>query len=72
MLVLIREEIMIVKTEKMTDAQLIEYLKDKLLLITNELAIVKTEYPDAQERIDKAVRTSVNATDVITEHQREF
>ncbi|ELR5271168.1 hypothetical protein AB7W88_05190 [Providencia vermicola] len=63
---------MIVKTEKMTDAQLIEYLKDKLLLITNELAIVKTEYPDAQERIDKAVRTSVNATDVITEHQREF
>lgn len=63
---------MIVKTEKMTDEQLINYLKDKFLLITNKLAIVKTEYPDAQERIDKAVRASVNATDVITEHQREF
>lgn len=63
---------MIVKTEKMTDEQLINYLKDKFLLITNELAIVKTEYPDVQERIDKAVRASVNATDVITEHQREF
>ncbi|EJD6476679.1 hypothetical protein RYG28_004271 [Providencia rettgeri] len=56
----------------MTDEELIGFLKDRLMLITSQLATLKLEdYPD-QMRVDRAIRISVHAVDEIEDHYTKF
>lgn len=60
------------EVKPMTDAELIDYLKIKLLSITSQLAIVKGEdYPD-QSRIDRAILIAVQSVDTIESHIVKF
>ncbi|WP_426576312.1 hypothetical protein ACP179_17675 [Xenorhabdus stockiae] len=58
--------------EVMTDEELINFLKEKLLLITSQLATVKCDFPPDQYRIEKAIRTSAYAVDEIERHNIKF
>ncbi|MDC9607187.1 hypothetical protein [Xenorhabdus griffiniae] len=66
----ITDELM--ERESMTDEALIYFLKEKLLIITAQLATVKCDFYPDQERIDKAIRASAYAVDTIERHLQKF
>lgn len=60
------------EVKPMTDAELIDYLKIKLMSITNQLAIAKgKDYPE-QSRIDRAILIAAQSVDTIENHIVKF
>ncbi|MDE9479507.1 hypothetical protein [Xenorhabdus bovienii] len=66
------DELMERERESMTDEALIYFLKEKLLIITAQLATVKCDFYPDQERIDKAIRASAYAVDTIEKNHLKF
>ncbi|PHM50159.1 hypothetical protein [Xenorhabdus sp. KK7.4] len=66
------DELLKRERKAMTDEELISFLKEKLLLITSQLATVKCDFPPEQYRIEKAIRASAYAVDEIELHNMKF